>query len=190
MKAIDIHGKDYIPVNERVKFFRENYDEEKSHIITTLISDENGQCVFKAEIYVEGKLTATGHAKEIEGDGNVNSGSYIENCETSAVGRALGMLGIGIDTSIASADEVKYKKPISNNFKEVFDDNIITFGKHKGKKWEDVPEDYLVWLSNQDGGKNPQSKEKALDELDRRKALYMQEMDQQVNVGEQNDIPF
>ena len=44
---------------------------------------------------------------------NINKTSYVENCETSAVGRALAMLGIGIDTSIASANEVK--KPSPNN---------------------------------------------------------------------------
>ena len=47
-----------------------------------------------------------GTAYEKEGSSNINRTSYIENCETSAVGRALGMAGFGIDTSIASAEEV------------------------------------------------------------------------------------
>ena len=47
------------------------------------------------------------HAYEKEGSTFINKTSYIENCETSAVGRALGFLGIGIDGSVASADEVK-----------------------------------------------------------------------------------
>lgn len=54
-----------------------------------------------------GSLIATGHAHEVKGSSNINKTSHIENCETSAVGRALAMLGIGIDTSIASANEVE-----------------------------------------------------------------------------------
>jgi hypothetical protein len=42
----------------------------------------------------------------VQGSSNINKTSYVENCETSAIGRALAMLGIGIDTSIASANEV------------------------------------------------------------------------------------
>jgi ribose 1,5-bisphosphokinase PhnN len=46
-------------------------------------------------------------AHEVKGSSHINNGSHIENAETSSVGRALGFLGIGIDTSIASADEVQ-----------------------------------------------------------------------------------
>jgi hypothetical protein len=54
-----------------------------------------------------GNIVSTGHAHEVKGSSNINKTSHIENCETSAVGRALAMLGIGIDTSIASANEVE-----------------------------------------------------------------------------------
>ena len=53
-----------------------------------------------------GDIVATGHAQEDKASSNINKTSYVENCETSAVGRALGFLGIGIETSIATADEV------------------------------------------------------------------------------------
>lgn len=52
-------------------------------------------------------VLGTGTAYEKEGSTFINKTSYIENCETSAVGRALGMAGFGIDTSIASAEEVQ-----------------------------------------------------------------------------------
>ena len=55
----------------------------------------------------EGDVIAQGHAHEVRGSSNINKTSYVENCETSAVGRALAMLGIGIDTSIASANEME-----------------------------------------------------------------------------------
>ena len=55
----------------------------------------------------DGKLLGTGTAQEKETSSFINKTSFIENCETSAVGRALGMCGFGIDTSIASAEEVQ-----------------------------------------------------------------------------------
>ena len=108
MKTIDIKGKPYIEVNERIKHFWELYSPDKCRQINTImLSNENGICIFKAEIWVGGEILATGHAYEKEGSTFINKTSYIENCETSAVGRALGILGIGIDTSIASAEEVQ-----------------------------------------------------------------------------------
>ena len=105
MKTVNIKGKEYVEVNERVKHFIKNY--VGWSITTELLSDENGVCMFKATIRDENdRIMATGHAYEKESSSFINKNSYIENCETSAVGRALGFLGIGIDTSIASSDEV------------------------------------------------------------------------------------
>lgn len=105
MKSVDIKGKPYIEVNERIKYFRENFKEWT--LESEIISLDNGVCVIKAIIKnPEGIIKATGHAYEKENSTFINKTSYIENCETSAWGRALGNLGIGIDTSIASAEEV------------------------------------------------------------------------------------
>ena len=111
LSTMDIKGKKYIPVNERVKAFRMLYPEGK--FVTDLVKYEDGIVIMKAEIYASkrlgevGDLLATGYAKEVEGSTNINRTSALENCETSAVGRALGFLGIGIDTSIASYEEVQ-----------------------------------------------------------------------------------
>ena len=105
MKTVDIKGKPYVEVNERIKYFRTNYQDWAME--SELISNENGVCVIKAIIRnPEGIVKATGYAYEKENSTFINKTSYIENCETSAWGRALGNLGIGIDTSIASAEEV------------------------------------------------------------------------------------
>lgn len=105
MKTVNIKGKEYVEVNERVKYFIKEY--VGWSIETEMLSNQDGVCVFKALIRDEGGvLRATGHAYEKESSSFINKTSYIENCETSAVGRALGFLGIGIDTSIASSDEV------------------------------------------------------------------------------------
>ena len=102
----DIQGKKYAEVNQRIKAFRMCYPE--GLINTEIISNQNGIVVFRATIYTgEGKLLATGTAYEKEGSSFINKTSYIENCETSAIGRALGIAGFGIDTSVASAEEVQ-----------------------------------------------------------------------------------
>lgn len=75
-------------------------------IETEMIKDENGVCAFKAIVSYQENVLGMGHASEKEGSSFINKTSYLENCETSAVGRALGMAGFGIDTSIASAEEV------------------------------------------------------------------------------------
>lgn len=105
LPTINIKGKEYVMVKDRVKALREvfpdfsitteilNLDEE-SVTIKAMVSDENGN------------IKATGHAHEMKGASAINRTSFIENCETSAIGRAIGLLGIGIDDSFGSADEV------------------------------------------------------------------------------------
>lgn len=104
----NIKGRQYINVAQRIQGFWELYPQGR--IVTEMVADDGKRCVFKAEAYdmAEGGagLLATGHAYEVNSGRGVNATSYIENCETSAVGRALGMLGIGSTDSIASADEV------------------------------------------------------------------------------------
>ena len=107
MKTIDIKGKPYIEVNERLKEFRSNPKYDGYSLESEFIELENGVCTIKAIIKnAQGVVIATGFAQEKESSSFINKTSYIENCETSAWGRALGNLGIGIDTSIASAEEV------------------------------------------------------------------------------------
>ena len=105
MKTTPVKGKPYVEVNERIKAFRTICPH--GSIVTEMLSNDGGVCVFKATICDDdGKVIGTGTAYEKENSSNINKASYIENCETSAVGRALGMCGFGIDTSIASAEEV------------------------------------------------------------------------------------
>ena len=107
MKTIDIKGKPYIEVNERIKAFRSDERFKNYSLESDIVQLENGVCTIKAIIKDEnGRIIATGYAQEKENSSFINKTSYIENCETSAWGRALGNLGIGIDTSIASAEEV------------------------------------------------------------------------------------
>jgi len=106
-KTTNIRGKQYVEVNERIKFFRQEEQYKNWSLITEFTVLDDSQCVCKAAIVDESnRIISTGHAHEVQGSSNINKTSYVENCETSAIGRALAMLGIGIDTSIASANEV------------------------------------------------------------------------------------
>lgn len=105
IQTTDIKGKDYAEVNQRIKAFRMVFP--MGAIIPEILSLADGVCVMKATVMDnEGKVLGIGHAYEKEDSSFINKTSYIENCETSAVGRALGMCGFGIDTSVASYEEV------------------------------------------------------------------------------------
>ena len=105
LKTINIKGKDYVEVHERLKFFRKQYP---NYTLESKVLDKTDNTILiKAVIRnEEGRTIATGLAEENKGSTFINKTSYVENCETSAWGRALGNFGIGLDTSVASADEV------------------------------------------------------------------------------------
>ena len=105
IKTTDIKGKEYAEVNQRIKAFRMLYP--TGTIRTEIESIVDGICIMRAYVYNGEVLLGTGTAYEKENSTFINKTSYIENCETSAVGRALGMAGFGIDTSVASAEEVQ-----------------------------------------------------------------------------------
>lgn len=106
MKTVNIHGKDYAMVHERVKFFRETFYEWQ--ILTDIKELSKDHVIMTARIFnPSGMVVAMGHAHESRTSSNINATSFIENCETSAIGRALAFLGIGIDGSIASSQEVQ-----------------------------------------------------------------------------------
>lgn len=105
LNQIDIKGKKYTPVTERVAGFRQIFP--NGSIETEIISMLENEVIIKSTIKDdEGQILSTGLASEEKGSTFINKTSFIENCETSAIGRALGFLGIGIDESMASAEEV------------------------------------------------------------------------------------
>jgi len=114
VKTLKYENGDYTPVNKRVIDFRREYP--KGKIKTKLVElsrDTNPgpwKCIMKAKVYDEdGILLGSGTAIEVQSTNteDINFDSFLENCETSAVGRALGFAGYGIKTSIASLEEVQ-----------------------------------------------------------------------------------
>ena len=103
LPTVDIHGKEYVLVKDRILAFHELYKEGS---IKTEKTSEGLVVGFKAVVETGDGRTFTGHAESVRGGTGVNKDAACENAETSAVGRALGMLGIGVLESVASADEV------------------------------------------------------------------------------------
>lgn len=106
-KAIDIKGKDYVLVKDRVLFFNDTYP--KGSIETKILSTADGTFILQAVVTPsvdEPERRFTGHAAETVGAGYINETAALENAETSAIGRALAAMGIGVIDSIASVDEV------------------------------------------------------------------------------------
>ena len=109
-KAIQFKGKAYVLVSDRVNYFNEVYPD--GSIQTQLISDPTADMVVvKAIVTPDAKeqrcFTGYSQAKWSDTSSFVNKTSALENCETSAVGRALAFMGIGVIDSIASVDEIK-----------------------------------------------------------------------------------
>ena len=110
IKTTKIGKKEYVEVDERIRLFWELHPNWT--ILTEMVynCEENLVCIFKCKIIDENDvIKATGHAREFQADKKsmVNKTSHVENCETSAIGRALGIKGIITEYGIASADEVR-----------------------------------------------------------------------------------
>lgn len=101
--------ENYVPVKDRVKEFRDKHCFEYS-LESELLDHDDTCCTFKAVIrsVATGAVVAVGHSHEkISDNPFVNSTSMLENCETSAWGRALANFGMSIDKGIASQEEMK-----------------------------------------------------------------------------------
>lgn len=107
LPTIDIKGQRYVLVKDRVLEFNKMHMNGK--IETELHSYQGERVIVKAKVTPDSSNPEryfTGYSQALESQGMVNKTSALENAETSAVGRALAMMGIGVLDSIASADEM------------------------------------------------------------------------------------
>ena len=109
LPTVLIKGKEYVQVKDRVLSFNDLY---KNGRITTELISSTGEGLWIVKCTVTPDVDKpnryfTGYSQANEAQGLINKTSALENCETSAVGRALAMMGIGIIDSVGSADEVK-----------------------------------------------------------------------------------
>lgn len=123
MKTINIKGKEYVTVNERLKEFRSTHKDYC--LVTDIIELGSDYATVKATIIDDkGNIRATGFAREVVAKSPINKYAFLENCETSAIGRCLGNFGIGIDEAVCTADELIQKlsyeepKPSKSEFEK------------------------------------------------------------------------
>lgn len=127
--------KDYEPVEDRIKRFYK--DNPEGRILTEIVSNDGKTVVMKAGLYRDSKENtmcwATGFAEEVRGEGFVNKTSHIENCETSAIGRALANANYA-GSKRASREEMekveRQSKPSVLNAEQVA--KLISLAKLKG----------------------------------------------------------
>ena len=178
---VKIHGKDYKTVAERVTEFHNDHKDKKS-IITEIIQFKDGIVVVKAVIKI-GEDVFCGHAYEEIGSSPINTTSALENCETSAIGRALASAGY-LGSEFASADELvgalnKQKTPYKAKKEDLsgdgWRDQPIGFksGKNQGKSYREVDEETLTWIVEQ--CKVDAWKQKAIEEINLRSGKVEEE---------------
>lgn len=127
IKTMKVGSGDYAKVSERVKAYRKVYPTGK--ICTDIEDITENDIRIKATITdEEGNIISTGRAteeKKAKGKMTINLTDMIENCETSAVGRALGFAGFGIDKEIASSEDAAKAKNNSKMF-QIYDNMFIS----------------------------------------------------------------
>ena len=156
---VKIHGNDYVTVAERVAEFHKIYKDQTKSIITEIIQFKDGIVVVKAVVKV-GEEVYVGHAYEDIGSSPIMETSSLEVCETSALGRAMGFLNIGLDVSkeIASAEEIITAKLQQNapSKPEKVDltnddwrDLLIGYKAEKKKDltWKTAEDEDLIWIT-------------------------------------------
>lgn len=134
--VVNIRGKEYRTVALRVHDFRNDVKFKGHGLLTSILYIDDVMVRMRAEVTdAEGRIVATGHAEEIRASGNINRTSAVENCETSAIGRALASLGLA-GTEFASANEVmdamQQQKPCTASqaaaVQAFLDKNVISAG--------------------------------------------------------------
>jgi hypothetical protein len=205
---VNVKGKPYLQVVERLNTFRDSYPISDGWAITTdVIHHDEKSCAVKASIVnPEGHVIATGTAEEQRNDGPVNQTSALENCETSAVGRALSFAGYP-GSEIASAEEVlraidqqssQPKRNVEAAVEEIDDWRgvQIHFGKNKGKQLRELSDKQLSWYQTKwDPTKDKDGNEHS-HPVSQQDALLRQALDDSLNEEHQtaqsmsDEVPF
>ena len=150
---MNLHGKEYTEVKDRIKTFLTDFPTGSIRTEVQWNNEDFSKVCVKAYVFpdiiarTEFFTTGLAYEERVSKANDVNETSWVENCETSAIGRALANMNIGVTTNRPSAEEMKKVEKMggavgSNGIGE----EIIGFGKHKGTKWVDLPTEYLDWL--------------------------------------------
>ena len=168
MKKIKIHGKEYIMVKDRVAHFNKNYPNGS---IRTELIEMTDRFIIKTTVVPDMENAGryfTGHAEEVIGSSQINKTSALENAETSSIGRALASMGIGIDDSFASANEVKNAQHQQEYFYQKTDGELARFD-------ELLKHDYFS------GKRNDVKKQWKKQDTMTKTVLFLQQMKQRID---------
>jgi hypothetical protein len=185
-------GKQYTMVAQRIEAFRKAVGADAG-IETDLIVDDGNRVLIKCSIKrSDGFTVATGYAEEVRNSTQINKGAAIENCETSAVGRALAALGLH-GGEYASVQEIeKHGRNIehSANRAENQDQQWQTYiEKYKTKINQATETWQLRKLNEQQSNKLTALRQYREDWADELKAYIAVRFDQ-LNQGDRTDAPF
>jgi hypothetical protein len=185
-------GKQYTMVAQRIEAFRKAVGADAG-IETDLVVDDGNRVLIKCSIKrSDGFTVATGYAEEIRNSTQINKGAAIENCETSAVGRALAALGLH-GGEYASVQEIeKHGRNIehSANRAENQDQQWQTYiEKYKTKINQATETWQLRKLNEQQSNKLTALRQYREDWADELKA-YIAVRFEQLNQGDRTDAPF
>lgn len=169
--------EDYEPVAARLDRWLKEHP--GTQVLTELLTTPGADtCVFKATLLVDGAIVSTGHAEEVRGAGNVNRTSHVENCETSAIGRALANAG--------AAGSSFEKRPSREEMAKV--QRVTQQGETTISQPANAPSEKQVWLLKKllkDQGKLPPANLASLDKFE------VSRMIEALKAGEQpaDDLP-
>jgi hypothetical protein len=155
---VDIRGRQYKTVALRVDEFRRQFPiSDCWSIVTDSPTITEKGVLFRASVLnPNGDAVATGTAYEEWGSSQINSTSCVENCETSAIGRALAAAGF-IGSEFASADEVANAIHQQNQRKERPKDSMKESEQYRR---------FVVWIDDKFGQEMQQGEPwKSWDEL-------------------------
>jgi hypothetical protein len=186
--------EDYEPVAARLdRWLRaklEGFDASANdypRVLTFMVSEAGADiCVIRAELWQGEQLIATGYAEEVRGAGNVNKTSHVENCETSAVGRALANAGVaGSDVhKRPSREEMSKVARMSTTTQEGSD--VVTERPHN------APSDKQLWLVKKlfkDAGKLPPHNLGSMDKFEVSRLIEQLKGGEEVPPPSDNDAP-
>jgi len=165
---VNIHGKQYRTVAERIQLFHKEHKKDIKSITTEILKNDENMVLMKTTIKV-GDNVYEGYNQETYGSSHINKTSALENCETSAIGRALSSAGF-VGEEFASANEVQnaikqqengvsvrpkpskpklfvktdLQKPLDWN--EEMRNRKLGFGKNKELTWKSLENRFLDWI--------------------------------------------
>ena len=106
--VVNIKGKNYRMVSDRVKQFRSSEEYKNHRMATEMLFFDGVHFILKTSIIdSKGNVISDGIASEKVGSTQINTSSFAENCQTSSIGRALAFLDENLmGDSLPSADEL------------------------------------------------------------------------------------